>query len=398
MDLAAEYRLSRYQDLGKFSEKEHIHLMRNMDNGLICVRKTVPEEMMEIYSFLKENDIPHIPEIYECIAYGDSLIILEEYISGENLEERVEYRRFSLAEALVILEQLCDCLTALHGNQPPVICRDLKASNIMLTADGQVKLIDFDIARTYQEGLRRDTRIMGTEGYAAPEQFGFRQTDARTDIFAMGVLLNFLLTGKNPVDETVPGKAGEVVRRCTMMNPEERYQSAAELKRALKKLEKVADFSGGRKPAVQDQTDLSEGQRDSGNELAGMDRRQERAAQISGENSAPWYIFPGFRSRTPWKMLTAVLGYLCVSVICFTMDVTVKGVAVHGVLLWLNRIMLWLSQIAWLFLACDYQGLRQKFPLLQSPRRILRLLGLILAEGILLVIAAVICVIAEYFL
>lgn len=91
----------------------------------------------------------------------------------------------------------------------------------MLTADHRIKLIDFDIARQYQPGKHRGTVLMGTEGYAAPEQFGFSQTDARTDIYGLGVLFNYLLTGKFPVEEKAAGRMGEIISRCTAMNPEE---------------------------------------------------------------------------------------------------------------------------------------------------------------------------------
>ena len=127
-------------------------------------------------------------------------------MTGQNLEEMLVGQNISEKEAVFIISQLCDALKPLHNADPPIICRDLKAANVMITMDKEVKIIDFDIARTYQKGQHCDTEMMGTKEYAAPEQYGFRQTDARTDIYAMGVLLNYIISGKYPVEEIVDGK------------------------------------------------------------------------------------------------------------------------------------------------------------------------------------------------
>lgn len=205
MTLAEEYRLSEYEELGLLRDTEDIYIMRNTIDGTICVKKQVPIALKNIYYFLKFQQNSYIPRIYECIEKGEILIVIEEYLPGKNLEEVLKERCFTEHEAVVIAIQLCQALEPLHSANPPIICRDLKAANIMLAGKDRVKVVDFDISREYQEGMTHDTKMMGTEGYAAPEQFGFRQTDARTDIYAIGVLLNYMVIHKFPLEEIVTG-------------------------------------------------------------------------------------------------------------------------------------------------------------------------------------------------
>lgn len=176
MTLAEEYRLSEYEELSLLHNTEDIYIVRNKMNGTICVRKQVSAELKAIYLFLRQQNNPCLPRIYECVEDGETLIVIEEYLTGKNLKEIMEERCISEEEAVSIAVRLCSALFPLHCANPPVICRDLKAANVMLTGDGAVKIVDFDISRMYQSGQNRDTKMMGTEGYAAPEQFGFRQT------------------------------------------------------------------------------------------------------------------------------------------------------------------------------------------------------------------------------
>lgn len=110
---------------------------------------------------------------------------------------------------------------------------DIKPSNIIVGLDDKVKFIDFDIAREYNDAGIKDTELLGTAGYAAPEQFGFAQTDVRTDIYAFGILYNYLLTGKHIQDKFYDGTAGDIISKCISIDPVKRYQNAKEVKEAL---------------------------------------------------------------------------------------------------------------------------------------------------------------------
>ena len=102
--------------------------------------------------------------------------------------------------------QLCEALDYLHSRQPPIIFRDMKPSNVMVTNTGLVKLIDFGIARTYKVGKKRDTVAMGSENYAAPEQWGKGQTDARSDVYALGATMYHLLANMAPTPAFLPSE------------------------------------------------------------------------------------------------------------------------------------------------------------------------------------------------
>ena len=127
----------------------------------------------------------------------------------------------------------CRILAQLHRAEPPIIHRDIKPGNIILTEDGTVKLLDMNAARQLSEGKEADTRLLGTAGYAAPEQYGFAQSDARTDIYAAGVLMNVLRTGCLPQEKLAGGSLRRIVRKCTHIDPNRRYASAGELLAAL---------------------------------------------------------------------------------------------------------------------------------------------------------------------
>ena len=109
-----------------------------------------------------------------------------------------------------------------------IVHRDVKAENVILRGD-QAVLIDFDASRVFKDEISRDTQVLGTTGYAAPEQYGIAQTDQRADIYALGVLLNILLTGRHPSKELAGGRLGRVVQKCTRVNPQKRYKNVLHL-------------------------------------------------------------------------------------------------------------------------------------------------------------------------
>lgn len=147
---------------------------------------------------------PALPRISDLFAQGeDRWYLVMDYIEGETLEAIAKKRGpISEAEVLDWAKQLCEILDYLHNQIPPVIFRDLKPSNIMLTSRGEIKLIDFGIARHFKHGLSSDTIAYGSIGFSAPEQYGDgRQTDARSDIYSLGATLHYLLTGVDPGKE-----------------------------------------------------------------------------------------------------------------------------------------------------------------------------------------------------
>ncbi len=144
---------------------------------------------------------PHLPSIYDYFSEAGRWYLVMDFIEGETLEERLNKEpegHLPVEETLQIGIQLCTVLSYLHSRQPPIIFRDLKLANIMLTSDNHLYLIDFGIARHFKPGQAKDTIAFGSPGYAAPEQYGKAQTTARSDIYSMGATLHQLFTGVDP--------------------------------------------------------------------------------------------------------------------------------------------------------------------------------------------------------
>lgn len=185
---------------------------------------------VKAYEVLRGIRADNLPDIYDVIDLDDGQIVLEEFIDGITVAEVMESGQYRYFGARKVLKAVCQALTILHQHE--LVHRDVKPENIMIDAHGRVVLIDFNASRKVSAATK-DTVVMGTVGYASPEQLGVSQSDARTDIYAVGVLLNVMLTGKHPSEKIVRGRAGRIVRRCTHVNPEDRYQSTQKLIQAL---------------------------------------------------------------------------------------------------------------------------------------------------------------------
>lgn len=184
----------------------------------------------EVYRRLLPVLCPHLPQIMEAAEQDGQTAVLEEYVQGDTLAELLMGARLTEREARQVTMQLCQALHMLHSMG--AVHRDVKPENVILRGSDAV-LIDFDAARIYKDESESDTQVLGTTGFAAPEQYGIFQSDERADIFSLGVLLNIMLTGKHPSREMAAGKMGRIVRKCTMTAPEQRYQSARALMEVL---------------------------------------------------------------------------------------------------------------------------------------------------------------------
>lgn len=192
---------------------------------------------------MKKLNNPHLPNIIDVIEGGNSLLIVMDYIEGRSLDDLfVESGAQPQNTVIGWACQLCDVLSYLHSQNPPIIYRDMKPANVMLRPDGTLKLIDFGAAREYKVQNLKDTISLGTRGYAAPEQYREDgQSDARTDIYCLGVMLFQLLTGENPHElrpvRSIKPELSEglekIIVKCTQVKKEDRYQSCAELRYAL---------------------------------------------------------------------------------------------------------------------------------------------------------------------
>lgn len=190
---------------------------------------------------LRTLDAPPMPRFIAEYRGEAMRCVLREYVPGRTLAELAGEAAFPPDGVIDIGMQLCDQLSALHGNVPPVIHRDIKPQNVVIRPDGRAALIDFGISRVASGGdgggrataAQSDTLVFGTQGFAPPEQYGFACTDARSDIFALGMLLNWLQRGGVELPKCPSTPLDRVIARCTAFDPRKRYDSAAQVKRAL---------------------------------------------------------------------------------------------------------------------------------------------------------------------
>lgn len=213
----------------KESDRGRVTVVRHRQSGTRYVFRQYRGDS-EVYRRLLTVTCPNLPQIYEVGEQDGNTAVLEEYIQGDTLAYLLGEGPLRPAEARQVARQLCAALWTLHSMG--AVHRDVKPENVILRG-GEAVLIDFDAARIYKQEHENDTRILGTTGYAAPEQYGISQSDGRADIFAMGVLLNIMVTGRHPSRELAPGRMGRIVQKCTMTNPKKRYQSVLRLMEAL---------------------------------------------------------------------------------------------------------------------------------------------------------------------
>lgn len=182
---------------------------------------------------LSEAPISQLPQVYACYDRDGDVISEEEYLEGMCLSELLCRRLLTVSQTAAVIAEVCRALELLHGLG--LVHRDLKPENVMLTREGRVVLLDLDAASPLEGAPDTNTTLLGTVGYAAPEQFGFSRCDARADIFALGVMMNVMLTGEHPSVRVAKGRMGRIIQRCIQTNADHRYPSVTALCRQLPK-------------------------------------------------------------------------------------------------------------------------------------------------------------------
>lgn len=249
-----KYRILRVVGKGGMSV---VYQAVNEKANKIWAIKEVRKDGVQNYEVVKQNLIvetellkrfnhPNLPSIIDVIDGDGSFLIVMDYIEGNSLSKALESGPQSQDDVVEWSKQLCDVLGYLHSRKPPIIYRDMKPANVMLKPDGKISLIDFGTAREFKSSSVEDTTCLGTQGYAAPEQYGGHgQTDARTDIYCLGATMYHLVTGHNPSvypyemrpirqwNPMLSSGLEKIILKCTQRNPDDRYQSCAELLYAL---------------------------------------------------------------------------------------------------------------------------------------------------------------------
>lgn len=224
--------ISFYKEIATLSEAHKIYIVQHVDTKKIYLKKILSVYNLAVYEQIFKHPIKNVPRIYAMFEHENLLTIIEEYISGDTLQEILDLHvKLSENDVISYAIKLCDILSDLHSSVPAIIHRDIKPSNIILTEDERIILIDLNAAKLCIRNKARDTRLIGTEGFAAPEQFGFGASSCQTDIYAVGNLIKSLL-----YPNVISTKLDNVISKCTKMDPKDRYQSAFQLKSALEKI------------------------------------------------------------------------------------------------------------------------------------------------------------------
>lgn len=229
--------LSMYEEEDSIAGREDIFLVRNIQNDKQYVLKILDIYDREIFEYLKANPVSNMPRIIEVIKSTNSLFVIEEFIKGKTLYEVLNESMMDTHNALHIARKICSIASSLHKLEKPIVHRDIKPSNVMLSESGEVYLLDVNAAKWLKPDEKEDTRLMGTQHYAAPEQlgYGFLSSSEKTDTYAIGILLNVLTTGKLPKEEKAPTEIWRIVEKCICLEPKDRY-SDEELLFALDEL------------------------------------------------------------------------------------------------------------------------------------------------------------------
>ncbi len=191
---------------------------------------------------MKNLDYPALPRVVDVIEEGPRYYIVMDYVDGKTLAEIVRKGGIqSETDVLCWAKQICKAMSYLHRQNPPIIYRDMKPSNVMVKTDGTIKIIDFGIARQYRPSGGANTIDFGTRGYASPEHYGMQQTDMRSDVYTLGMTMHYLLSGRDPTTEgyvyqpvlhwnsQVSPELSCIIDKCTQYNPKDRYQTMDQL-------------------------------------------------------------------------------------------------------------------------------------------------------------------------
>lgn len=217
--------LSVYKEISSVGDRDDIVLVYVDEVDSYYIKKYLKIYNKSIYEHLKDNPIANMPRIMGVYESDNCLIVIEEYIQGRTLDDILMDGVLSEEEGIRITREICSILDSLHNQPTPIIHRDIKPSNIMIDEEGKVYLLDVNVAKWFDSDKKDDTKYLGTQNYAAPEQIGFglNASSPKSDVYALGVLLNVMITGAFPKEKSATGKIWDVIKRCIKLEADDRY-------------------------------------------------------------------------------------------------------------------------------------------------------------------------------
>lgn len=362
MDVNSRLALSYYKDIAEINSEHHVSLVQHIENNKIYVKKVLYQYNKDIYLSLLNHPVAGLPRLYEVIEADDELIIIEEYISGETLQEMIDCnKRIPIYEACEYILQICDCLSNLHNLNPPIIHRDIKPSNIMITPSSHVILLDLNAAKYVNNEKDVDTTLLGTKGYAAPEQYGFGSSNEKTDIYALGILINTIINDLAIKDIDLSDTINPIIEKCTYIDPSKRYDSVIDVKAHLLQIPFLSI--------------------------------PKKTTPVAAKN---WktYLPPGFRTGNFLHILLGICGYSFITWMCATLEV--KNSTPFSLII--ERISCFLVFISIVLVSGNYMDIHKYLPICKSKNTFIKILGIILYDIIVMfVILIFMCLVLSIF-
>ncbi len=310
--LKSEFGNSFYKELYHLKDSDNT-VVFNESAGMLLVRKSLKYYDIRVFDYLKNNIHKNLVKIHDFYKDNDRLIVYEEFIQGITLEEYLATDP-SFNDLKKIVNEVFDAVDFIHKADPSIIHRDIKLSNIMITSDGVAKLIDFDAAKCFNPDSSKDTVLLGTEGFAAPEQYGFGSSDIRTDIYGLGKLISEIF-GSNSLYE-------RLIKKATHIDPDKRFKDVNALKLAFN----------------------------------------------NGIRALP---FPGFRNTDAIHIFKSIIGYIVL--IWFLFNTTFEKFTRVGTLI--AQVLLFGLAILWVDMLSGISPIFTRMPLTSSDRALIRLIG-----------------------
>lgn len=352
MDYVERLAISYYNTIATINGPHKIYLVQHQESQKIYIKKILDVYNLHIYEYLKVHRLAGIPQLHNMYEENGQLTIIEEFISGTSLQEIIDSRALTIDLIIRFMCELCDILGQLHFLNPPIIHRDIKPSNIIITPYQHVVLIDFNAAKYLTDKNSSDTVLLGTKGYAAPEQYGFGSSTPQTDIYALGILLKELSSAL-----TVPTNIFDaIINKCTQIDSSDRPANVHVLKSEFKKL-KARNANSPQSPA-----------------------------------HAAWsnWLPPGFRTKTPWKILTSSIIYLFILGLSLAFEVE-DATAFQ---LWFSRVIFFLAMLSIVFCWFNYRNIQRFIPFCRNEYKIIRYLGILLLNAAVILILLLALIIA----
>lgn len=356
----------RFEKLAVLNEEHNIELVRCCETGKLCVRKVLEVYNYSVFEYLKGHHIDGVPDVISMQEEDGKLILFEEYIQGNNLLTVLErHDRFSFKGLSDMLVELCRILERLHGAGVPIIHRDIKPSNIIVSGQGKIYLIDYNAAKEYLPARKEgsDTTLLGTFGYAAPEQYGFGASTPQTDIYAFGVLIKEILKAIDfEGTDTQRKSMEEIAGRCSEFRPEDRYPTVKAIRRDLEHNLKYFNSSSA-----------------SSNRLVYFLHK---------------YALPGFRRGNAGHMIIGGLSYALLIFLTFRLQLSSGTMA----LLYWDRLIFFLTVLTQILCNFNYLGIWRIAPMCNKNNGFLRFLGVVLLDASVFVTMMIIMVIGANFI